>query len=71
MKPHLCRVYSFFPEFHDVKTEISMSCKELFDKQCLVEQYRKGGNTRSSCLHKFFKIGVLKNFTNFTGKRQR
>ena len=22
-----------FSEFHDVKTETSMSCKELFDKQ--------------------------------------
>ena len=21
-----------FPEFHDIKTEASMSCKELFDK---------------------------------------
>ena len=29
-----------FSEFHDIKTETSMSCKELFDKQCLLVQYR-------------------------------
>ena len=30
-----------FSEFHDVKTERSMSCKKLFDKHCLFAQYRK------------------------------
>ena len=32
-------------EFHDVKTKTSMSCKELFDKQCPFAQYIKSGNT--------------------------
>ena len=30
-----------FSEFDDVKTEANMSCKELFDKQCPLVQYRK------------------------------
>ena len=30
-----------FSELHDVKTERNMSCKELFDKQCTLEEYRK------------------------------
>ena len=34
-----------FPEFHDVKAEGSMNCKELFDKQCAFVQHRKNGNT--------------------------
>ena len=28
MKPYLCRICSLFPEFHNVKTETSMSCNE-------------------------------------------
>ena len=41
-----CAEYGFlFTEFHDVKTERSMSCQELFDKQCPLVQYRKSGNT--------------------------
>ena len=34
-----------FFKFYDVKTETSMSCKELFDKQCPLVQYLKSGNT--------------------------
>ena len=34
-----------FTEFHDEKTEASMSCREHFDKQCPLVQYRKSGNT--------------------------
>ena len=30
-----------FSELHDVKTEGSTSCKELFDKQCPLVYYRK------------------------------
>ena len=30
-----------FSELHDEKTERSMSCKELFNKQCPFIQYRK------------------------------
>ena len=45
MKPQLCRICFFFSEFYDVKTETSMSWKELFDKQCLLVQYRSCGNT--------------------------
>ena len=37
-------LFCFF-KFHDVKTEISMSCKELFDEQCPLVQYIKSGNT--------------------------
>ena len=45
MKPRLCRIcfFSFF-EFHDVKTEASLSCKERFDKQCPLVQHIKNGN---------------------------
>ena len=32
-------------KLHDVKAETSMSCKELFDKQCPLVQYLKSGNT--------------------------
>ena len=37
-------LFCFF-KFHDVKTEISMSCKELCDEQCSFVQYIKSGNT--------------------------
>ena len=33
--------FFLFSELHDVKTERNMSCKELFDKQCPLVQYRK------------------------------
>ena len=34
----------WFSEFHDVKTEVSMSYKQLFDKQCPIVKSRKRGN---------------------------
>ena len=34
MKPVFSFVVLLFPEFHDVKTETRMSCKEFFYNQC-------------------------------------
>ena len=45
MEPHLPEYVHLFPEFHDVKTEASMSCKKRFDKLCRLAQHRKSGNT--------------------------
>ena len=50
---HTCAEYVIlFSEFHYVETETSMSGKELFNKQCPLVQYRKGGNTFFSFLLK-------------------
>ena len=49
-----------FPELHDVKTETSISCKELFDKQSPLVQYRKSEN-----IFLFLFKGALSGLTQF------
>ena len=42
----ICAEYVLlFSEFYDVKTETSMTSKELFDKHCPLVQYRESGKT--------------------------
>ena len=48
-----------FSEFHDLKTEASMSCKELSDKHCPLVQYRKTGNIILWNTILYFNITVL------------
>ena len=45
MKPHLCRIYFLlFSEFHDIKTETSMSWKELLINSVHLHSKEKSGN---------------------------